>query len=89
MTAPRQMTASNLPLSAIFFATTGISNAPGTQATVTSSSGTLWRRSASVAPPSSFVVMNSLKRAHTMPTFMPSLTTLPSMMLIAMMKSFP
>ena len=40
MTAPKQMTASNLSLCAMRWAATGISNAPGTQATVTASSGT-------------------------------------------------
>src|SRR5215210_1897121 len=49
------------------WATSGISNAPGTQATSTSSAATPWRTSPSRAPSRSIRVTSSLKRATTMP----------------------
>ena len=72
------MIASYLPDIAIFFATTGISNAPGTQANVISSSLTLCLVSPSTAPPISFETINSLNLAATIPIFTPSATIFPS-----------
>ena len=72
MTAPRQMTASYCPDSAIFLAMRGISNDPGTDATVTSSSRTPCLLNAAFAPSSRRDVMKSLNVAQTMPTRSPS-----------------
>ena len=72
------MTASYLPLSAILESTSGISNAPGTQATEMSSGFTPWRSRPSSQPLSSLETMNSLNLAATMPIFMFSDTSLPS-----------
>ena len=60
ITAPRHTTASTPPCSASSRAAIGISKAPGTQATVTSSGAAPWRSSASRAPSSNGVEMMSL-----------------------------
>lgn len=71
MTAPRHITAAYLPLFASFLAAGTISIAPGTQTTVIWSSDAPWRWRASMAPPSSFEVMNSLNLLATI-TYLPS-----------------
>src|SRR5262245_60973453 len=65
MTAPRQTTAAYLRPSASRWATTGISNDPGTRTTSTASSATPWRRKASSAPASRASTTTALKRAAT------------------------
>ena len=76
------MTASYFPLFAIFFAMSGISNAPGTHATSMFSSGTSCLTSPSFAPPKSFDVINSLNLATTIPTLIPSCVIFPSITFI-------
>jgi hypothetical protein len=57
--------ASKSPDSARRFAVSGSSKAPGTQAVVTSSGARPWRRRASSAPWSSWLVIVSLNRLQT------------------------
>src|SRR6187549_3650877 len=71
MTAPRQRTASYSPERARWRATSGISHAPGTQATVISPSGMPALTNVSVAPASSFPVILSLYLETTM-AYLPS-----------------
>ena len=78
ITAPKHITASYLPLFAILLAISGISKAPGTHATSTSSSLTLWRINPSIAPDNNFPVINSLNLAATIPILTPFDTNLPS-----------
>ena len=72
ITAPRHTIASYFPDCAIFLAMSGISKAPGTHATSMSSALPPWRRKESSAPERSLDVMNSLKRAATMPILWPA-----------------
>src|SRR5207342_3345106 len=78
MTAPRQITASSSPDSTSCFATSGISNAPGTQTTGTDSGSSPWPASSSSAPSSSNLVMSSLNRPATIARRIPVASGLPS-----------
>ena len=77
ITAPRQITASNSPDAAHCLAANGISKAPGTQATVTSSSRTPCRPRPPRAPSSRRWVTRSLKRPQTTATRTPEPSTSP------------
>src|SRR6266550_1343881 len=72
ITAPRQISASNRPDPARRSATSGISKAPGTQATVTSSGTTPWCDKPAHAPSTSFEVTSSLNREATIATRRPA-----------------
>src|SRR5690606_10986814 len=74
------MTASKRPLLASRCATKGISNEPGTHATVICSSRAPWRRRPSRAPCSSWLVISPLKRETTMANRKPSALKWPSKM---------
>jgi hypothetical protein len=76
MTAPRQITASQPPVVASRCATNGISNAPGTQCTGTSSRPALLNVAS--VPSSSGVVMWSLNRPATTAMRIPVASSAPS-----------
>src|SRR5699024_9433358 len=82
ITAPSVITAWYAPSSANFLAASGISNAPGTHITVIFSSVTPCRLNVSVAPSNNLLVINSLKRATTIPTFSSVSTAFPSITFI-------
>src|SRR5690606_15556799 len=69
---PRQITASNRPVSAARLAASGSSKLPGTRRTVMSASGTPAACSASIAPVSSRSVTKSLYRATTIANRIPA-----------------
>src|SRR5699024_12434570 len=78
ITAPSVITSCYAPSSANFLTASGISNAPGTHITVIFSSVTPCRLNVSVAPSNNLLVINSLKRATTIPTFSSVPTAFPS-----------